>query len=763
MDGYVDALIPLLDTLPAHLRGPALAVLAETTAEEARFGLAAELLTAAAAFFEFAGEAVLRDEALIDAAALLARSGQVAAAESTLGTWVEHEDPWLKARSLMSRGCARAMQRQDTEALDDLRAALDLLRQLEPTDETGTLWLDALGCRFDEIVCDSDGLRDRLNELREVRDAYRRAGYRTQSAACDLIEAAVLIESESYDAALQVIDAVIADCDAESPPSLLAECGQRRAAALRGLGRPEAVDEYERLISTLEGTDRDLALALAFDGRAKLAELPGSPGRRGADAALEFYRASAEALERGLRTAAIDELRAEQLRRALPDPFGSVCRLLVDRYGVCAGDGVKRLDSGPELAQVFEWSECGRSAAFRADLRLGGSRSTGYVTDVVSAEEVASALGAGELLVSYILTEDPKGDSQGLISIVVDAQGVSTGWHDLTGGRRIAELLARFRADVECAEKGEYTPLPGERPAAWIDREHPWDDILEELGSLLLPTSLLNPLERGVKRIVFVPYGELHDVPFAALRSQRAFDGYLIEHFEVIVDPQASVRARVRERPRSTCTGLVAGLGDADANRALRYTGDVLRSLRSLGDAFGEVTVCGSARELLEAAEAASVVVVYSHGVFLNDAPLESYFELGQESDVDGQLSARAVASHGLNLDLFVAAACDSSRGRIAPGEALQGFRRAALTSARCVLGTLWKVWELPTHVLLRSLMGRLAQGLEPAAALREVQLELLAGGQDGYESGHPYYWAGLVVTGDSLPLSPKRPEPSAR
>jgi len=78
-----------------------------------------------------------------------------------------------------------------------------------------------------------------------------------------------------------------------------------------------------------------------------------------------------------------------------------------------------------------------------------------------------------------------------------------------------------------------------------------------------------------------------------------------------------------------------------------------------------------------------------------------------------------------------------------APGDERNGLVRGfLLAGAPAVLATLWTVDDETAATQMAAFYRGLGNGLRPAAALRQAQLEL----RRAYP--HPYHWAAFVLTG---------------
>jgi CHAT domain-containing protein len=149
----------------------------------------------------------------------------------------------------------------------------------------------------------------------------------------------------------------------------------------------------------------------------------------------------------------------------------------------------------------------------------------------------------------------------------------------------------------------------------------------------------------------------------------------------------------------------------------------------------------------------------------------------------DGILTAQEAT--GLDLwgtKLVVLSACDTGVGEVKNGEGVYGLRRAlVLAGSETQVMSLWPVSDKATRDLIIEYYRRLLKGEGRSAALRQVQLQMLAGqwrsgtdanrllvakGQPGAtpkestrarDYSHPYYWASFIQSGEWANLDGKR------
>src|SRR5262249_21939109 len=119
--------------------------------------------------------------------------------------------------------------------------------------------------------------------------------------------------------------------------------------------------------------------------------------------------------------------------------------------------------------------------------------------------------------------------------------------------------------------------------------------------------------------------------------------------------------------------------------------------------------------------------------------------ESGKEQD--GYLRLNEIYNLKLNADLVVLSACQTGLGKDVRGEGLIGLTRGFMyAGAPRVVASLWQVNDAATAELMkRFYRGMLKNGLRPAAALRNAQLEMM--NRPAWRS--PYFWGAFVIQGE--------------
>jgi hypothetical protein len=261
-----------------------------------------------------------------------------------------------------------------------------------------------------------------------------------------------------------------------------------------------------------------------------------------------------------------------------------------------------------------------------------------------------------------------------------------------------------------------------------------YGELIEPLEPLLNeavdPTSDLTGASR---KLVIVPHGLLHRVPFHAL-----FDGgsYLLERFEVSYAPSAKVYSLCEKRiPRGFDKTLVLKVADSSIPAVTEEAQAVVRHLPNaelLSDRQATVEA------LRLKAPGCGILHLACHGMFRVDNPMFSALKL-----YDGWLAASDVIRLDLVGALVTLSACESGRNEVFAGDELMGLTRAFLgAGATTLVASLWLVQDETTAELMEMWYEHLRKGVGRAAALRNAQLALKE------RWSHPYYWAPFVVIG---------------
>ena len=372
------------------------------------------------------------------------------------------------------------------------------------------------------------------------------------------------------------------------------------------------------------------------------------------------------------------------------------------------------MDAG-DVEGAWDLSERSRS---RALLDIVRERVAGadQPNNAVSRKDVSAALRKGETLVQFHSLDDR------LLVWTVNAN------------RLEGRSLPLKRSELDAAVEGLRQSI--------FERRRNTPELAEALyGKLLAPLALA-----ADERLIIVPHGGLHYLPFQALRGP---EGYLIQRNPVAVAPSASVAVQLARKSFGTSGKLVA-FGNP-ANSAREDLPGAEREVQLISNLFPDRRVFyqreASKTRFREAAGGGRILHVAAHAEVDNIDPLHSRILLAAEGNDPGFLQASEV--YGVDLkgvSLVTLSACESGLGRIARGDEIQGFTRSFLSAGTStLLASLWPVSDAATEKLMTTLYAELAGGEQVQDAMRDAQRAVMA----DPETTHPFYWAPFNLIGN--------------
>ncbi|NVJ14020.1 CHAT domain-containing protein [Myxococcus sp. AM010] len=386
------------------------------------------------------------------------------------------------------------------------------------------------------------------------------------------------------------------------------------------------------------------------------------------------------------------------------------------------------------------------------DLRTAPRQGTREFASLASIEQ---GLGEDEALLAFLVGDD------------TDTRG------DFAGGAWVLAVTRTGTRAHRIPERARLTPAVA-LFSGLLERR----DGSEAGAAAALYAQLLGPalaeLPTGVRRLLVVPDGPLHDLPFAALR-QDAEGPPLVARYELSLMPSASLWRHWRQASAPPPGGEALVLADPDRSvrvsdartvakermgvfteaarvgalpEARREGHAVMEALRGTAVTPHLRTGTEASERALKSADLARVRVLHvaGHAVVDAEAPERSALVLAPGSEQeDGILQPREIAELHLQGALVVLSACRSASGAVLPGEGVLSLSRAFFEAgSRAVVASLWPLRDAEAADLVEHFYQYLAQGLSSSAALRRAQLEAI---EDGLP---PAAWAGLVVLGDA-------------
>jgi len=312
---------------------------------------------------------------------------------------------------------------------------------------------------------------------------------------------------------------------------------------------------------------------------------------------------------------------------------------------------------------------------------------------------------------------------------------------------------------------------------------------------------LIRPLRSklsGKNRLIIIPDGVLHSVPFETLIEHIPPDygkavnfstlKYLVRSFEISYSYSASfyldrLQDEQREsRDPQSFVGFAPVFSDGERNNHILTTSlptfahdsSALRMVVINNQQFGELKYSESEVNLVaeyfqEAGKLSrsfvrksasednfklnagkySYIHIATHGLINDEHPELSMLLFSQPPDTlgseDGILFAGETYDLNLRAELITLSCCECGRGKYIKGEGMMAMARGFFYSgAENVMFSLWKVYDREANDLMLDFYRRVLGGETFSSSLREAKLIMIS----KEETAFPLNWGGFVLIG---------------
>lgn len=308
-------------------------------------------------------------------------------------------------------------------------------------------------------------------------------------------------------------------------------------------------------------------------------------------------------------------------------------------------------------------------------------------------------------------------------------------------------------------------------------------ETFENISSWLYRT-IFEPIESLLigEEVLIIPDGNLFNINFETLikPSHSKEPDYLINHyiFSYLLSSTTSIQY---QKLKSNKTGglLAFAPGFFDDLKA-KYIAEVkdpnlideqyihniqqpfaVASAHGAAGIFnGRAYVSGEAteRNFKEEADKYKIIHLGTHTEINNLSPLLSRLVLSKDSDNesaddDGYLHAYEIYNLSLRAELAVLTACETGVGKSSSSEGVLSLAHSfAYAGCPSIVMSLWQIDEKTSSGIIEDFYKNLANGMPKNTALRDAKLLYLKNHPG--ELSSPYYWSGLVLLGDTSPIS---------
>lgn len=298
----------------------------------------------------------------------------------------------------------------------------------------------------------------------------------------------------------------------------------------------------------------------------------------------------------------------------------------------------------------------------------------------------------------------------------------------------------------------------------------------------------------GIRKLIIIPGGKLHYIPFESLLTNSAVDNgfsdlpYLLRDYQISYHYHSSLIKR--NKTVSGFTQPVDFVGFApvftdgeDIQASSIIKSSIFEYLKGLLD-YRSVTVDGKSfvglpysaieirkihqlfvdqklkttiflnnesteAQFVSIARQANIIHIATHGLINANNPSLSgllFYDVTDTTSIDdGIFRSDEAFNLNLNADLLVMSSCESGIGKLKKGEGMIALTRGFLyAGARNIIHSLWKVNDKHTSELMVELYNNILNGQDYGEALHNAKLKLIAGERTAF----PASWSSFVLIG---------------
>ncbi|WP_194269463.1 CHAT domain-containing protein [Oceanihabitans sp. IOP_32] len=362
-----------------------------------------------------------------------------------------------------------------------------------------------------------------------------------------------------------------------------------------------------------------------------------------------------------------------------------------------------------------------------------------YNTDVASLNKTQQQLRNNQALLSYLNAEEH------LFLIVIDNQ-------------KKEFLKLPFNDEIKTSIKNLY------RKSSKLDINDRsiYDDSYTIYKSILEP----GLLETNASDLIILPDDVLYYIPFDALHTSISNKPSFLIHTHALSyansatlyqEQQAVKKERgnrllvfapsfnenqIVEAERAHMEPLLYNTKEAE-HIAQYFTTKIFKNNEA------------SISNLQHAVNAYNLLHFATHASANDEYPDYSYLAFSKDSSNSNLLYVKDIYNYTFNADMATLSACQTGFGKLQKGEGMLSLARAFnYAGVPAIVTTLWKINDQSTSDIMTNFYKNLSDGLNKKEALRQAKIKYLTANANDPLLQHPYYWSGIIISGNTLALT---------
>lgn len=382
-----------------------------------------------------------------------------------------------------------------------------------------------------------------------------------------------------------------------------------------------------------------------------------------------------------------------------------------------------------------------------------------FNTEVIHKSEIHALLGPNTLLLEYFM-----GGTE--VFLFSNLNGKGSLFHLTENSDSLTSLISTFHSLIS---------LPDfEKDISEQIVDYRFES--EKLSSLLIAPALkFYSGNNEINSLVIIPDGPIYYLPFGTLLDNenavkpKSFRDlpYLIRNYDISYLNSSTLLYEHSKRKRNNRHtyellalapqyGKSMPVGDDGqfTLNPLRYNRDEIEEGFRYFDGKKLISEGATKSQLMDHIDQANILHFAMHTIIDDRTPAFSRFLFDfNEDSARSELNIYELYNQSLQADLAILSACNTGTGKLLVGEGAITLARA-FQYAGCpsVIMSLWSVDDASVRKVVSGFYHGLAKGDSKERALRNAKLEFIQ--KSDPLTAHPYFWAGMTLTGNNGPLN---------
>ena len=247
-----------------------------------------------------------------------------------------------------------------------------------------------------------------------------------------------------------------------------------------------------------------------------------------------------------------------------------------------------------------------------------------------------------------------------------------------------------------------------------------------------------------------------NSIPFEGLSSSNG--KYLIENHDIYYTPSAYMDIILKD-DNNNIIESVSIFSPSFSDNKLLYLPYAKSESEFISNEFPTKLYEGqdaSIQNFSNAVKSSDIIHLITHGLALDDNPSLYYIALSGKSNQIEKLYFDDISSYSITANMVCLSACQTGKGKNTIGEGNQSLARNFMAAGcNTVISSAWNVSDQSTSEIYQSFYKFISQGSSKVNALSEAKRLYLKSHQA--DEKHPYYWAGIVLTGDGALIAKRK------